>query len=35
MLKVDDIEKISGIVPEKVVAGIYNGIRESKGYSDI
>lgn len=35
VLKCNDIERISGVVPEKVVAGIYTGIRQSKGYSDI
>ena len=35
MLTLDDIEKISGVVPDNVVADIYRKIRMSRGYSDI
>ena len=34
-LSVNDIEKISGIVPKDVIEDIYNKIKQSKGYSDI
>lgn len=35
MLTVDDIEKISGVVSDKVIASTYNKILHSSGYSDI
>ena len=31
----DDITKISGVVPDSVIADIYIKIKTSKGYSDI
>ena len=34
-LSLDDIEKISGVVPDKVIAQIYEKIFGSSGYSDI
>ena len=34
-LSLDDIEKISGVVPDKVISQIYDKVRGSSGYSDI
>jgi len=34
-LSLDDIQKVSGVVPDKVIAAIYNKIKASRGYSDI
>ena len=31
----DDIEKISGVVPDNVIADIYQKIRSAKDYSDV
>lgn len=34
-LSLSDIEKISGVVPDKVISQIYDKVRGSSGYSDI
>lgn len=34
-LKADDIETVSGVVPDKVIVNIYNKIRLAQGYADI
>lgn len=34
-LSLDDIEKISGVVPDKMIEQIYDKVRGSTGYSDI
>ena len=34
-MSLNDIEKISGVVPDKVISQIYDKVKGSNGYSDI